>query len=146
MSLRDSYFDGPTGVNEQMDAAFDAGVLYVTTNLATLTTALVSAAAQGQLQFSTTVTGTGGVNAAYLRGNNGNNLLLKAFFAGIISGLAAEEIYHYQARLQLDVSDSVNTNVLFCFNFGTPTSSCGCGCSSGLLNSSSTVAKPGSCY
>lgn len=29
MSLRDSYFNGPTGIQQQMDAAFQAGVAYV---------------------------------------------------------------------------------------------------------------------
>lgn len=146
MSLRDSYFEGPTGLNTQMDTAFAAGQTYVTANNAVLAAGLVSAAAQGQLQFTILVTGVGSMNAAYLRGNNGNNLLLKSFFAGIVDGMSAEQIYQYQLRLQLDVSDSVNTNVLFCFNFGgstqTQTATSGCGCSGSLLNSNPTSTKP----
>lgn len=139
MSLRDSYFDGPTGLNAKMDDAFAAGQAYVVANNTALATAMTGAAAQGQLQFSAIITGTGSMNAGYLRANNGNNLLLKSFFAGIVDGLAAEEIYSYQVSLKLDVSDSVNTNVIFCFNFGGNTitgSSCGCSSSSGSLLSS----------
>ena len=125
MSLRDSYFTGPTGINGQMDAAFQAGIDYVgvgtpspTGNWSTLNAALLSAAAQGQTKFSVVVSGVAGVNASYLRACNGNNLLLKSFFAGIHQQLAEEGIYDYQCSLQLDVSDSVNTNVVFNFNFG----------------------------
>lgn len=134
MSLRDSYFVGGTGLNSQMDAAFAAGQAYVTTNLTPLSAALLAAAAQGQLQFSAVMTGTGSVNAGYLRANNGNNLLLKSFFAGIIDEMSIQQIYHYQVFLKLDVSDNVNTNVIFCFNFGGSTvSNSGCGCS-GVLS------------
>lgn len=125
MSLIDSYLSGSTGLNGQMDAAFDAGVAYVGTgtpsptgNWTILSNALLAAAAQGQTKFSVVVSGVGGLNAGYLRACNGNNLLLKSFFAGIHQQLAAEGIYDYQCSLQLDVSDSVNTNVLFNFNFG----------------------------
>lgn len=134
MSLRDSYFNGSTGIQQQMDAAFAAGQAFVVSNNATLAAALVSAAAQGQLQFSTTIVGTGSVNAGYLRANNGNNLLLKSFFAGIIDGMALQQIYHYQLSLKLDVSDSVNTNVIFCFNFGGSTVTSNCGCSGSVLS------------
>lgn len=133
MSLRDSYFDGPSGLNAQMDAAFLAGQTYVTANLTDLGDAMTAAAAQGQLQFTTIIDGTGSMNAGYLRANNGNNLLLKAFFSGILDGLAAQEIYSYQVALKLDVSDNVNTNVIFCFNFGGSTVTNNCGCSNGSV-------------
>jgi hypothetical protein len=99
-----------------------------TGNYATLQSALLSAATQGVLKFCVLVQGTPGtINASYLRAHNGNNLLLKSFFAGIIAGLAAENIYSYQVRLQLDVSDQVNTNVLFHFHFGDDCNKQGCG-------------------
>lgn len=119
MSLKTDYFDGSTGINQKMDTAFAAGSAYVTSNLAALSTALMNNAAQGLTKFTVTVTGTGSVNAAYLRGQNGNNLLLKSFLAGITDGLAAQSIYSYECSLVLNVSDSVNTNVDFNFNFQT---------------------------
>jgi hypothetical protein len=122
MSLRDSYFNGATGLQQQMDGAFDAGVAFVGSNLTALQTALESAAAQGKLEFKVLIQGTGTGNAVYLRGNNGYNLYLKSFFAGIINAMAAQEIYDYQVRLQLDISTSASTNVVFLFNFGTNTS------------------------
>jgi hypothetical protein len=144
MSLRDSYFTGPTGINGQMDTAFAAGITYVgvgtpspTGNWTTISTALLAAAAQGQTKFSVVISGVGGLNASYLRACNGNNLLLKSFFAGIHQQLAEEGIYDYQCSLQLDVSDSVNTNVVFNFNFGGVDThkSNSCGCSATVTNS-----------
>ena len=119
MSLKTDFYDGSTGLNQKMDAAFAAGGAYVTTNLSTLSAALISFAAQGLTNFTVTIQGTGSVNAGYLRALNGNNLLLKAFFAGITDGLAAQSIYSYECSLVLNVSDSVNTNVDFNFNFQT---------------------------
>ncbi len=117
MSLKTDYFDGATGLQAKMNEAFDAGAAYVTTNISALSNGLVEAAAKGQSKFTVKVTGTGTVNASYLRANSGNNMLLKSFFAGIKDGLAAQDVYDYECSLQLDVSDSVNTNVNFLFNF-----------------------------
>lgn len=119
MSLKTDYLDGLTGMTQQMISAFTAGETYVTAAAAQLSTALISNAAQGLTSFTVTVLGTGSLNAAYLRANNGNNLLLKSFFAGIVSGLAAENIYSYECSLVLNVADSVNTNVDFKFTFQT---------------------------
>lgn len=117
MSLRDSYYQNSTGLLEQMDAAFTAGGAYVTANLTTLSTALQNSAAQGITKFTVTINGTGTINSGWLRANNGNNLLLKSFFAGITGGLAAQDIYSYNCTLALNVSDQVNTNIDFNFNF-----------------------------
>lgn len=119
MSLKTDYFDGATGLQQKMNDAFDAGVAYVTANLATLSAALIENAAQGKTSFTVTVTGTGSLNASYLRANNGNNLLLKAFFAGITDGLAAQDVYSYECSLALNVADNVDTKVDFKFNFQT---------------------------
>lgn len=119
MSLKTDFYDGATGLNQQMDAAFAAGGAYVTANLSTLSTALKSMAAQGLTKLTVTVTGTGTLNAGYLRANNGNNLLLKSFFAGITDGLAAQSIYSYECSLSLNVAEIINTNVDFIFNFQT---------------------------
>lgn len=119
MSLKTDFFDGATGLQTKLNDAFDAGAAYVASNLSALSAALIDEAAQGQTKFTVTVTGTGTVSAAYLRANNGNNLLKQAFFAGIQDGLAGQDIYSYECSLSLDISDSVNTNVNFNFTFQT---------------------------
>lgn len=119
MSLKTDYFDGATGLQQKMNDAFDGGASYVTTNLSALSTALVDAAAQGKTTFTVNVPGTGTVNSTYLRANNGNNLLLKAFLAGITSGLAAQDIYSYECTPKLNVSDTLSTSVDFIFTFQT---------------------------
>jgi hypothetical protein len=119
MSLKTDFFDGASGLQTKLNDAYDAGETYVTANLSTLSTALVNAAAQGKTKFTTTITGTGTLSASSLRADNGNNLLLKAFFAGVQAGLAAQEVYNYECTLKLNTADTVNTNVDFNFNFQT---------------------------
>lgn len=119
MSLKTDYFDGATGLQTKLNDAFDVGAAYVTTNLSTLSAALIDAAAQGKTKFTVTINGTSSLNAGYLRANNGNNLLLKAFFAGIADGLAGQDIYGYECAPSLNVSDTVDTKVDFNFNFQT---------------------------
>jgi len=119
MSLKSDFYDGSTGLNQQMEAAFAAGGTYVTTNLTTLSNALKSNAAAGITKFTVTILGTAPINGALLRANNSNNLLCKSFFAGIVDGLAAQSIFNYECSIVLNVSDSVNTNVDFNFNFQT---------------------------
>ena len=82
-----------------------------------LQTALQQAAAGGKQDFRVVTLGTGNMNTAILRANNGNNLALRAFFAGIYQALATQQIYDYQVRLQLDISMSSSTNVIFNFGF-----------------------------
>ena len=89
-----------------------------TGNFSTLQQALVAAAAQGQLEFSVLIQGTGTANAMYLRSRNGHNLYLGSFFSGIMSAMSAQQIYDYQVELILDISTNSSTNVIFRFNFG----------------------------
>jgi hypothetical protein len=119
MSLKTDYFDGATGLQAKLNDAFDVGSAYVTTNLSTLSAALIDAAAQGKTKFTVSITGTGSLNAGYLRANKGDNLLLKAFFAGISAGLAGQDIYNYECIPSLNISDTVDTKVDFNFNFQT---------------------------
>jgi hypothetical protein len=119
MSLKTDFFDGLTGLQTQMNNAFDQGSSYVTTNLATISAALIAKAAQGQTTFTVTLTGTGTLNAADLRANKGNNLLNKAFMAGITGGLAGQDIYNYECIPSLNVADSIATNVDLKFTFQT---------------------------
>lgn len=76
---------------------------------------LQSNAAAGLKTFTVNVPST--YNPSALRGNKGNNLILKAYFAGISQGLAAQEIYNYQCTPVLNTSDTVNTSVDLNFTF-----------------------------
>ena len=82
-----------------------------------LQTALQQAAAGGKQDFRVVTMGTGNMNSAILRANNGHNLALRAFFAGVYQALASQQIYNYQVRLQLDISTASSTNVIFNFGF-----------------------------
>lgn len=113
-----------------------------TGNYTTINNALLSAAQQGLTDFLVTVQGTGTMNGGYLRQNNGNNLLVKSFFAGITYALASEEIYSYQCRLSLDVSDRTNTNVIFTFSFSNSTVSYNGGPTSPINASTTGVVVP----
>lgn len=115
MSLKTDYFDGATGLNQKMDAAYAAGQTFVTTNLTTLSNALKNSAAQGISVFTVTIVTSD--NPAYLRGNNGNNLYLKSYLAGIQSGLASQSVYNYECITALNVTDTVNTQIDFNFTF-----------------------------
>lgn len=117
MSLKTDYFDGVTGLHEKMNDAFDAGVAFIVANTADLSNDLISAAEQGKTKFD--VSYTTSFNVAWLRANNGDNLLKKAYFAGLQKGLADSQIYSYECSLALDVSDSTSTKVKFQFNFQT---------------------------
>lgn len=86
-------------------------------NYQSLQNSLKSAAAQGTTKF--TVTLPTSFNAGYLRQNNGDNLLRKAYFAGIQQGLADAEIYNYECVVVLNVKDSVSTQIDLNFNFQT---------------------------
>jgi hypothetical protein len=81
----------------------------------TLQSGLEAAAGNGTKTFTITIQTN--YNPAALRGNNGNNLILKAYFAGILSGLANQEIYNYECNLDLNTSDTINTSVDFNFTF-----------------------------
>lgn len=117
MTLKTDYYDGLTGLNQQLKDAFDAGATYVSTNFTALQTALLTAASEGKTKFTVTL------NTVYkptpMRANNGDNLLKKAYFAGIAQGLGDSDIYSYECELKLNTSDSVTLKIDFNFNFQT---------------------------
>lgn len=118
MSLKTDYFDGATGLQAKCNDAFDAGVTFVTVdNLSAISTALINAAAAGSTKF--TVSLSTSYNPSTLRGNKGNNLILKAYLAGIQKGLADQEVYSYECTPALNVADSVDTKIDLNFNFQT---------------------------
>jgi len=118
MSLKTDFYNGITGLHEQCNAAFDAGVLFVSTiNLTAISTALITNAAAGNTKFTVTLSTT--YQPATLRGNKGNNLILKAYLAGIEKGLADQEIYAYECTPTLNMSDTIDTKIDLNFNFQT---------------------------
>lgn len=118
MSLKTDFFDGATGLQSKCNDAFDAGVTFVTvTNLATISAALIAAAAAGNTKFTTTIVTS--YNPATLRGNKGNNLILKAYLAGVQQGLADQDVYSYECTPTLNTSDTVDTKIDLNFNFQT---------------------------
>jgi hypothetical protein len=118
MSLKTDFFDGATGIQQKCNDAFAAGVTFVTvTNLAAISAALISNAAAGNTKFTVTLSTT--YNPAILRGNKGNNLILKAYLAGIQKGLSDQEVYAYECVSALNVSDSVDTKIDLNFTFQT---------------------------
>lgn len=116
MSLKTDFYDGATGLHEKCNDAFDAGVTWVTVdNLAAISAALIAQAAAGNTKFTTTLLTS--YNPSILRGNKGENLILKSYLAGIQKGLADQEIYSYECTPKLNVSDSVDTKIDLNFNF-----------------------------
>lgn len=117
MSLKTDFLDGSTGLTQKMQAAFDAGDAFVTTNLVALSTALKNSAAQGLTTFTVSLTTSD--NPAYLRGNSGDNLYLKSYLAGVQQGLGSQSIYNYECVLVLNTGDTINTAIDFKFQFQT---------------------------
>jgi hypothetical protein len=118
MSLKTDFYDGSTGLLTQCDNAFIAGSAFITvTNLTSLSSDLKAQAALGVTTF--TLTYPTNYNPAALRGNKGNNLILKAFLAGVQDGLAAQNIYDYEVIPALNVTDTVTTSINLNFTFQT---------------------------
>lgn len=118
MSLKTDYFDGATGLQAKCNDAFDFGVDFVLSdNLAAISTALTDNAALGNTKFTVTLLTT--FQPSTLRGNKGNNLILKAYLAGIEFGLADQEIYNYECSASLNISSTVDTSIDLNFTFQT---------------------------
>jgi hypothetical protein len=112
MTLKTDYFDGPNGFNQKMADVFAAGQSFVTTNSATLTTELQSAAAKGLKTFTVTIETS--FEPANLRLNG---IHQQSYFAGITHQLGTEDIYDYEVSLALNTSDQTTTSVDFTFSF-----------------------------
>jgi len=118
MSLKTDFFDGATGLHNQCDTAFDAGVTFVTgVNLSSISAALVANASSGNTKFTVTLGTT--YMPAILRGNKGNNLILKAYLAGVQKGLSDQDVYSFECTPALNISDSVDTKIDLNFVFQT---------------------------
>lgn len=120
MSLKDSYFEGSTGLHQLSVTAFNAGIALVGATpgdgqYTLIQTGLQSNAALGNRTFTITVPVT--YNPVALRNNNGNNVILKSYFAGIQQALASSAVYNFECALTLNVADTVTTAVNFNFTF-----------------------------
>lgn len=112
MTLKTDYFDGATGFHSQMNDVFDAGVAWISTNLATISTDLQTAAAAGKTSFSLSYPASPASDANLaLEGT-----YMNAFLAGILSGFADQDIYSYEVSASVDDS-STPYNITLSFTF-----------------------------
>lgn len=86
-----------------------------TGNYSTIRSALLENASEGSTTFTVTVTAT--LNPTALRANKGNNLLLKAYLAGIQKGLSDQQLYDYEVAPALNVTDTITTSIDLNFTF-----------------------------
>ena len=114
MTLKDDYYTGSTGLQTQLDNSFDAGVALITANRAAISSALIAAAAAGNVAFVVTLTTSYLPDYLRLKG-----LLLKAYLCGISSALAVENVYAYECVPTLNTSDNMSTRIDLNFTFAT---------------------------
>ena len=112
MTLKTDFFDGATGIHTQMNDVFDSGVAFVTANLATLTSEMTSQASKGVTTFTLSIVTTDEPVNLRL-----NGLYLQHYTAGIISQMAAEDIYSHEVAVSLNIGDISTTSMDFNFTF-----------------------------
>lgn len=112
MTLKTDYFDGATGLNEQMQDVFDEGVAYAVANVAVLSTELIDAASKGLVTFTSTLGVTFEPQSLRLKG-----LHQATFFNGIYKGLSDEGIFQNEVTLVLNESDQIDLKIDFNFSF-----------------------------
>jgi len=112
VSLKTDYLEGLNGYTAQMAAVFAAGVDFVTTNSATITTELQTAASKGKKSFTITLLTTFETANLRLEGTH-----MDTFFAGIVKAFADEDIYSYEVSPSLDTTDSNDLYVILTFTF-----------------------------
>lgn len=86
-----------------------------TGNYSTIRAALLDNAQAGATTFVVNLLTT--LNPTALRANKGNNLLLKAYLAGIQKGLSDQQLYAYEVTPTLNVSDTISTSIDLNFKF-----------------------------
>jgi hypothetical protein len=112
MTLKTDFFDGATGIHSQMNDTFDLGVAFVVASAGTLTSAMTTSAASGVTTFTVTIETLD--NPANLRLDG---LYQQHYFAGIIKGLADEDVYSHEVSLALNTTNTTTTGVDFNFTF-----------------------------
>lgn len=119
-TLKDAYYDGSTGLLAKQQAAFDAGEDLVGAaagqgSFDDIVDGLEENAALGNTAFTVTIETTYLPTA--LRNNKGDNMILKAFLAGVSSGLAASSIFGFECTPTLNTTDTVTTSIDLNFTF-----------------------------
>ena len=123
MGLRDAFYQNSTGLLQKMKDAHDAGVAWVGTvvdnvysgQYEAIQTGLQENAAKGLRTFTVTITTT--YLPAVLRGNNGDNLILKAYLSGIKEALSSNLIYDHECTPELNTTDPDVTKIDLNFVF-----------------------------
>ena len=113
-TLRQDYFDSSSGIQQTLANANTAGVTFITTNYSVLSSALQTNASQGNTVFTVNIATTYNPTALRLEG-----LLLEAYIAGLVQGLAAQNIYSFECTPILNTSDTSITSIDFNFSFNT---------------------------
>ena len=112
MSLKTDFLNGTTGFYQQMDDVFAQGQTWVTSNSAAISTALITNAAKGLKTFTITL------GVAF---EPANLRLLgthwESFRAGVVSELAAQQIYDYECSIELNTADTLSTSIDLNFTF-----------------------------
>lgn len=112
MTLRDTYYDGLSGLQTQLLDAFTNGAAAVTTNATAITNGLTLAASQGQTVFSINIPVTFKPTALRLKGT-----MMLAFLDGINHQLAVEEIMGFECTPVLNTSNTQTLSVDLNFAF-----------------------------
>jgi hypothetical protein len=112
MTLRTDYFSGANGIDAQILNAEVAGAAFVASNVATLSSGMVAAAAQCKTTFTVNLVTTYNPSALRLKG-----LLYNAYVAGIVDGLLTQGIYSFECTPTLNTSDMLATSIDFNFTF-----------------------------
>ncbi len=99
MSLKTDFYDGATGITSKLQDSFDLGVAWLQTNLAAISALLIVQAAKGTKDFVLTVSTTD--NLTNMMSNSGDNLIAKAYMAGIQYELANEGIFYFECSQSL---------------------------------------------
>ena len=113
ITLKTDYFDGATGIQTQLNDVFDQGVIYIAcTNLATITSALTVAAGKGQSSFTVTLCSPFEPANLLLAGRH-----WLTYQAGIVDGLAAQDIYSYEVNVIQNTGCATNLKIDLDFDF-----------------------------
>ena len=99
MSLKTDFYDGATGINDKLQDSFNLGVLWLQANLSAISALLLVQAAKGIKDFELSIATTD--NLTNMMSNFGDNLIAKAYMAGIQYELANEGIFSFECSLSL---------------------------------------------
>ena len=112
MTFRQDYYENSTGLNAQLIDAFTNGQTLVTTNATVISSALQTAASQGNTTFTVNLVTIFKPTALRLRG-----LLMDAYLAGVTQQLGTNNIFGFECIPALNTLDSMTLSVDLNFTF-----------------------------